>query len=581
MPRKKKETKPSAFAARVFEAERAGSVGSHPPPPEAEPALSTYEPDPEPPETLSPQAEPGGSGFGPLDIEELLYEKLGDDISNCQRAVCRVMQGKPIGSVADDPLVLATFDGVIPELDGPPFVLMNLSGVRTAKSTTISIAAVTIAREIDVPDFIRQGDEIRIPIVSTDVDTAKATFAHVVGTIQSSPRLRALLATDERGNPIEPKSDSLLIRNKGGRDIEIKVVALSRAGSTLTARWFASAIFDEAPRMGGEVDFVRSFDEAYRSCLGRVIDGGTIFLCGSPHARIGPIYDLFRKHRGKPTRRFVVAKAKAYWLNPVFWTPERCAEYRAEDPIGHQTDVEAEFRDPESALGDSASIEAAMRDGTGDVPYIEGHHYVATMDPATRVNAWTFTVVECIGHSGVSLKYRVALRKQWVPGPGRTLSPDAVFAEVARDCRSYKLTACHSDIAGSDFAVELAAQHGLDLIIETGVDLLELGRELMVLIKRSLFELPNDNAMREDLQSVRTRTSSNGGVSILLPKSSGGRHCDYFPSLCLAVKNLPEPPDEKEETTMQQRDLERELADFASRNDDTDGASAARRASGW
>jgi hypothetical protein len=505
-----------------------------------------------------------------------------DTASYCQLALCRMLQGKPVDDLADaDARVLEMFGGALPVLSGPPSVALIISGIRTAKSTLIADTAIAITQTIELPDWIRPSDEIRIPIVSTDVDTARATFTHVVETIMSSPRLIGLLAQDEKGNPIEPKADSVLLRHPSGRSIEIKVVALSRAGSTLTARWFAGAIFDEAPRMGGEVDYVRSFDEAFRACRGRVLPGGTIMLSGSPHARIGPIYELFRKHFGKPSQGFVVAKAKGPWLNPIYWTPERCAELKETDAIAHQTDVEADFKDPESALGDSASIEAAMRESVGDIPYVPGHRYVATMDPATRVNTWTFTITECVGWEGLALKYRVALRKQWVPSPGRTLSPDAVLGEVARDCRSYGLDECFTDIASADFAIDLAAQKGLTLNVETGVDLLELGRELMALIRRGLLELPNDNHVREDLQSVRTRTSTSGNVTILLPRSSGGRHCDYFPSLCLAVKNLPEPPDVKVEVTMQQKDLDRELADFASRHDDTDGARAARRATGW
>jgi hypothetical protein len=498
-----------------------------------------------------------------------------------QRAICRLLSGVEIGDLAYDPDVIEAFGGVVPQLETPPKVSLILSGIRTGKSTMVALAAVYYSQAIVIPDWVRPGDEIRIPIVSTEVDTARATFSHVVETIMNSERLRELLATDEKGKTIEPKADSLWLRNPSGKDIEVKVTALSRAGSTLTARWFAAMIGDEAPRLGSEVDYIRNFDEAMRAARGRILPGGGIMLGGSPHARIGPVYDMFRKHFGKPDANCVVVRARAPKLNPIYWTPERCEELRAMDPIAHQTDVEADFKDPESALGDSASIEAAMRVVTGDIQYVPGHHYVATMDPATRVNTWTFTIVECSGHAGVSPRYRVALNKQWVPKPGRTLSPDAVLGEIAQDCKRYGLTDCYTDIASADFAIDLAAQKGLALNVETGVDLLELGRELMALIRRGLFELPNDNHVREDLQGVSTRTSSNGNVSIILPKTAGGRHCDYFPSLCLAVKNLPEPPDEKIEVTMQQKDLERELADFASRNDDTDGARASRRASGW
>lgn len=561
---RKPDTK-SAFAEKVLSLSETASELDTPPPADDSEALS---------------------GSERFDLEEMLVAEWGAGIvtaSACQRAVCRVLQGKPVNDLVEqDPRVLEMFGGTMPELGGPPNVALIISGIRTAKSTMIALTAIAITQNIHLPEWIRPSDEIRIPIVSTDVDTAKATFTHVVETIMSSPRLVALLAQDDKGKPIEPKADSVLLRHPSGRNIEIKVVALSRAGATLTARWFAGAIFDEAPRMGGEVDYVRSFDEAFRACRGRVLPGGTIMLGGSPHARIGPIYELFRRHFGKPDQQFVVAKAKGPWLNPIYWTPERCRELQANDPIAHQTDVEADFKDPESALGDSASIEAAMRTVLGNVPPVPGRNYVAAMDPATRVNTWTFAILECTGHKGISPAYRVALAKQWTPDPGRTLSPGTVFDEVAKDMKLYSVPFCFTDIAGTDFAIELAESHGVSLVMETGVDLLETGRELMALIRRELLELPADDKMREDLQSVRTRTSSNGGTTILLPRTSGGRHCDYFPTLCLCVKNLPDPPeDDRVELSLDEKDLARELAEFDERNSEDAYEGAARRVAGY
>lgn len=533
-------------------------------------------------EDILPPEEPPAACFAPFTLEEMFTAEWGSQIdtaTNCQRAICRLLGGQPIGDLADDPQVIEMFGGTVPVLAGRPKVVMVLGGIRTCKSTIIADTAVEVSQNIEIPLWVRPSDQVRIPVVSTDKDTAEATFGHVRDTIMSSERLRSYLATDDRGKTKEPKTDSLLLRHPSGREIEVKVVALSRAGSTLTARWFASCIFDEAPRMGSDTDFVRSFNESFRASRGRILPGGIIMLGGSPHARVGPIYDLFKKHFRKPTQRFVVTKAQASWLNPVYWTPERCQEQLEEDPIVHQTDVLCDFKDPEQALGDSASIEAAMRETEADVPPVRGHHYVATMDPATRINTWTLTIVECHGHRGVSPMFRVAACRQWVPKPGTTLSPTAVFGECAELMRKYGLDEAYSDITGTDFAIELAAQSGIALHVSNNIDLLELGRQLFSLIKRNLFELANDNGMREDLQSVRTRTSSSGNVTPYLPKASGGRHCDYFPPLCLAVSHLPEPPDSEEELTWEDKDLQRELAECERRNNSE--VDLETEASGW
>jgi hypothetical protein len=560
----------SEFAARVFEADQAAG---------AEPVSS--------PDT--PPIVPAAC-FAPFDLEEAFMADWGAKIyeaTPCQRAICRLLAGKPLAELVnmehhliDRPRVLDMFGGQLPDFEGPPEVAMVLSGIRTAKSTVIALMAIWLTQTIDLPEWIRESDEVRIPILSVDIETARPTFSHVRDTILGSPRLSGLLARDEKGKVIEPKTDSLLLRHPSGKHIEIKVVAINRAGSSLTARWFAGAIFDECPRLGSEVEFIRSFDESYRACLGRMLPGGIIMLGGSPHARTGPIYEMFRQNFGKPTPKLVVLRAKAYWLNPIWWTPERREAMRVKDAIMHQTDVECEFRDPEHALGDSESIEKAMRKTPGNVEPIKGHHYVATMDPATRVNTWTFTILECVGLKGPNMAYRVAFNDQWVPSPGRSLSPDYVLGEIAAHCKRYGITEVTSDIASADALTDIAATKGIELTIETGIDLLELGRELMTLIRRELLELPEDGQMREDLATVRTRTSSNGGVTIMLPKAAGGRHCDYFPALCLAVKNLPDPPDgPSPKLDLDALDLQRELAEFDERND-SDGNEAARRLCG-
>ena len=63
-------------------------------------------------------------------------------------------------------------------------------------------------------------------------------FGHIVGRMMASPLLSKLILET-------PTADTLMVKHPSGRPVEIKVVAASKAGSSLVARWSAGG--DEVP----------------------------------------------------------------------------------------------------------------------------------------------------------------------------------------------------------------------------------------------------------------------------------------------------------------------------------------------
>ncbi len=105
--------------------------------------------------------------------------------------------------------------------------------------------AIVCALTCDVTG-LSPGDELRVPVLSVDKDSARQVFSHVLGVLTSRPHLRKLMVG-------QPTADSVTIRHQSGREVEIKVVAMAKYGTTLTGRWIPACIFDEAPRMAGRV----------------------------------------------------------------------------------------------------------------------------------------------------------------------------------------------------------------------------------------------------------------------------------------------------------------------------------------
>lgn len=471
-----------------------------------------------------------------------------------QRAICRVADGLSLGELAKHPHVIAAMGDVSSLPRVPPHRLVWLAGIRGAKSMTAAAGAIRMAMRCDVTK-LKPGESPRVSVVSTKIDLAHVVFKHLVGNILAQPRLKALLIGD-------PTSDSLELRHPSGRAIEVKVVAASRAGDTLISRWSAGCIFDEAPRMVGDADGVVNLDDMRSAVAGRLLDGAFIWEIGSPWAPFGPIFETVMKHEGHPSADVVVVRAQAPWLNPVYWTPKRCADLLVSNPTAYRTDVEAQFADPEEALIPLATIEACTRPEMVE-EYREGHSYAAAMDPGTRGNAWTLVIATRREGKRIVVKVR-----QWQGSSIAPLKPDLVLREIAEELRNYRLDMCETDQWSGDALQVIARAEGISLNVwpstqaENTEWFLELARRM------ASFEvvLPPDPVLRSDLLRTRKRVTQTG-VAITLPLTADGRHCDYAPALARVVRSWLDEP--KVEATRAPEDvaaLERLKQRYASKD---------------
>lgn len=459
-------------------------------------------------------------------VERLVTAPGGFDLpaSDVQLAFCRVLDGTPMGALAASAPVQRAFGGVVP--CGPaPREMCIFSGVRSGKSLLAGAVAVKWSQTIDVW-HLRHGETPRIAIVSTQMDNAKVVYGHIAGTMLASPFLRTLLVD-------EPKNEMIVVRHPTGRPVEIRVVAGARAGSTLVSRWLGGAIFDEFPRMVGSEEGVVNWDDQRKAVVQRILRGGGILDIGSPWAPFGPAYQLFVEHYGKPSPTLCVARSPAYDMNPAWWTPERCEEAKRADPDAYVTDVLAEFASLEESLFNGIEIDRATRElpEPFELPPQEDHGYVAAMDPATRSNSWTLVIATREGKFK-----RVVLARQWTGSKLEPLSPREVLATIAPILRRYRVESVWTDQYYVDALRDIARDCGIRLV---QVDMseqekVERWRALHVRVQIGEVELSRDPVFRADLQRVKRKTTQTG-VSILLPRTADGRHCDYAPAFLLAM----------------------------------------------
>lgn len=458
-----------------------------------------------------------------------------------QRAVFRASAGEPLGELWDLEVVRNGFGGVCPEAGVIPRVMALTAAIRSAKSKWAAGRVFYASQFVDLSKT-SASDEIRIPIVSTEKDTAGAVFSHLVETLQEKPALRARMIG-------APTAMSVWLRHTSGRPIEVKVTALSRYASTLVGRWLASVVFDEAPRMVGESEGVKNLTEAVRAVRARVLDGGQILMPGSPWAPYGPVYDLVQECFGKPTADCVVVRGRGPDMNPEYWNAERVAYTLRSDPRAYRTDCLGEFADSEDAMFASIEVEAAMRKALEQLPPKPGCYYSAAMDPATRGNAWTLMVLGCVGtdEAGRPL-YSVALARQWKGSKSAPLKAGAVLREMKALLEPYGVDTIITDQHQVDTLSEMADEIGLTLIEHAfnRENRYEMAERCRILISEKRLELPPDPQVRRDLVATVRKTTQNG-VTLELPNTGDGRHCDYVPTLSLAVEHAPPTPDEESE----------------------------------
>lgn len=464
--------------------------------------------------------------------------------SPLQRAICRIAEGLPLRDLASDETVIRALGGCTDTPKERPREVAILSGIRVGKSLFAAALAVHWSQICDV-SRLGPGEVPRVSIVSLTKDLADVVFAHVVGRLQSSPILSGLLLG-------EPESDSILVRHPTGRAVQIAVVAGARAGSSLVARWSAGCIFDEFPRMVGGTEGVVNWDHSRNSVLLRLLPGAQLAHIGSPWAPFGPAYGLVTKHHGRPTSEMVVIKAPAPDMNPVYWTEAQLAEAKKEPDV-YRTDVMAEFSTPEEALYNVSLISQAIRPESGPEP---GHTYTAAMDPATRGNSWTFGVFTRTG-----TRKRMVLAREATGSRAEPLSPRQVFQDaIVPECRRYGITSIDTDQYYVDALQDIAREFGISLVQVPLTEREKTERYLGIRarLEDGQVELPWE--VREDLQRLRKRITQHG-ISIVLPSTNDGRHCDFAPTVMLGIGRYlrdlePEKPKEDPEAERMRKAVE-------------------------
>jgi len=252
-----------------------------------------------------------------------------------------------------------------------------------------------------------------------------------------------------------------------------------------------------------------------------------IVLSSSPFGMLDAHYDAFEEG---DTPFQVTAFAETWIANPTLTE----AETRAMEP-DEATWLREYAAIPQAEAETSLLTEFLIDRGTrpleGDLPPIDGWTYVAAMDPATRVNAWTLV----IAGQDLEQKRHVVLAREWVPKPSLPLDPRTVLAEIALHLRTYGLDLAYTDQHAVEMLRAMADDVHISLVEApwTPTTKREGYEHLLKLAQASRLGLPLDPQVKADLLGIR-KVITRSGVQYQLAEIRG-RHSDYAPAIALAV----------------------------------------------
>jgi hypothetical protein len=259
------------------------------------------------------------------------------------------------------------------------------------------------------------------------------------------------------------------------------------------------------------------------------------FLVSSPLATLDAHYDAFEQGE---TGFQCVAFAPTWEANPTL-TEDDCRALEPDAATFRREYAAEPATELEESLLTAGEVDGCMRTEPLALPFVVNARYVATMDPATRADAWTL-VIAC--REPGNRIVRIARAVEWQGRKGAPLSPEATLRAIAGELAPYRLNSVHSDQASADALEDIGRRVGLHVKTEAVTATMKLARadSFRVRVRAGEVELAPVDNLRADLLNAR-RVVSRTGASILFPRVNG-RHCDFAPPVFHALQLLGSAP---------------------------------------
>ena len=389
-----------------------------------------------------------------------------------------------------------------------------VAGRRSSKTNNAAGIAVymgTIGAELfGLLANLKPGERGVVNIIAVDREQAKVAFRYIVGMIEASPMLSALV--EKKG------ADFIDLTNR------VSIEVNTNSFKSVRGRTAICTIFDECAFFKDEHSAAPDV-ELYRACVPALATtNGMLIGISSPYAKRGLLYNKWKKHFGQDGDILVV-KGGTRDFNPTI-NEQIIKEALEEDPAGARSEWLGEFRDDISDFLQRDVVESVTRTDPLEMPYYSGTTYIGFADPAGGGKD-EFTM--SIGHQEGERTIIDVVRAQ-------RGTPAAIVAEYAQVFKAYNINRITSDRFAGSWPADEFQKHGIKCE-QSAKPKSQLYADALSRFNSGQVELPPDDILVNQLCNLERRTMRGGRDSVDHPV---GQHDDRANAVCglLAEANI-------------------------------------------
>jgi hypothetical protein len=398
----------------------------------------------------------------------LLIAAMGEELTDAERPIFTKLTGRarePLQRVND---------------------LEAVAGRRGGKTTAISCAASYLAGCCDHSDALARGETGVLLCVAQDQRVAKKILDFCEANLTDSEILRQLV----KGR----SQDTLELTN--GINIEVRPASFRK----LRGPTYVAVIADELAYWYTDDVYANPDVEVLAAARpGLLTTGGPLIMASSPYAKMGVLWETYRKHYGPDGAPSVlVAKGATRDFNSSIPQSEIDRELER-DRARNTAELLAEFRsDLESYV--SLEVVEGCVGSYHEIPPAATTSYYAFVDPSGGSED-SFTLA--ISHRDAERVIIDCIREVKPP-----LSPEQVIAEFAAVVRSYRCHKVVGDRYGGEFPREQFRKRGITYEVSQKVKS-DLYVDFLPMLNSGRVTLPRSERLVRQLCSLE-RTTGRG-----------------------------------------------------------------------
>jgi hypothetical protein len=360
------------------------------------------------------------------------------------------------------------------------------------------------------------GERAGIAIAAADRDQARVLLGYAVSPFQAHEELRGRV---RRGSVTQRLVELVTRRTRRGIDLvgNISIEVRTSHFATIRGRTIPLALADELAFWSADdgSNPASKILPAIRPSL-MVVDGtplGQLVGISSPHAKSGPLWEMYERYYGLEDAPVLVWKAPTTTMNPAY--PERLVQEALQrDEARARAEWLAEFRDDLSGYISSDALRAVVDTGRGgDAPLAASPDvdYLAFVDAATGSGSDSMTLA--IAHVEQEPDGRfiaVVDRVQEVRPP---FNPEDVTRDFAALVRACNITTVHGDRFAAGWTEAAFARSGVKYE-PSPLSKSEISIAMLSLINSRQVELPDIPRLVTQLSCLQRRVGSGGRETV-------------------------------------------------------------------